>query len=196
MQHPTSTAVRKMIDKFKSVLPLAQRENHLSMSCTSVKSINHPCGSIHCHGGWYAIASNLHLSDALYIPYTKGVEQMDRDLGFKATDVVFSSDSGTVQWARNNPSIWGNYNGIYMFSRKDAFVSPTRPEGANTLADIIHHWEEVAERLESLEREVEISEPPITAEALIDQLEPGKANITTKYEEDRAHCMPIIADSR
>jgi len=142
MKHPSSANVYKVIKTLESVLPLIKRENHLNMFCGSVNG-DYSCGTIHCHGGWYAIASKLH--ENKIVDYENGADQMAKDLGFVGyVDLLC--------WARENKKIWGNKFPQLMFSDEMAFYHKTkRPLGAENLQHIIDHWREVAEKLKRLE---------------------------------------------
>lgn len=142
---PTSQQVQIVIDNLKKVLPLAQAENHLDMGEDSVNNFRYKCGTVHCHGGWYAIAvCDL---ESNYISYIDGAKQMARDLGFKYAIEL-------EVWADENKWIWGNNMGYYMFSSPRAFFSfHIRSGGAKTLQDIVDHWEDVKQRLIEKERQ-------------------------------------------
>lgn len=180
MSHPTSAQVQKVIDNFKSALPLATMEGHICHSEPRVCSWNYKAGTIHCHGGWYVVGSRKlkrrRMSVFAYIEYRlknrgkfcayrgilfdEGIEQMERDLGNIEIRI----------WAQENPVIWGNDKGEKMFGlsgNKLAFQSTKRPNGATCLQEIVDHWEEVRDRLIVLEKQVEISDPPVTIEDFI-----------------------------
>lgn len=135
--HPLASQVLTVINNFKKVLPMAKREDHLNMGCTSVNR-SHECGTVHCHGGWYAI-SVLDVENKL-LSYTDGADRLAKDLGF-------GFDEDIQEWAEQNQTLWGNEIGYGMFCDRRAFKSPDRPDGANNLQDIISHWTEVYERL-------------------------------------------------
>jgi hypothetical protein len=183
MQNPKAENVKKIIDLFKSVLPRATKADHLNMAEASVngvykdqvtkKEFLHVCGTVHCHGGWMAVAAKLYVKEKKlfgFITYTReeiisymaGVEYMAKILfgELSVPDVV-------QKWAARNPMLWGNDNGNRMFDSSYAFISEKRPFGAKTLQHIIDHWTEVYDRLVILEKPIEISEPPITVEDLI-----------------------------
>lgn len=146
--NPTSASVRAMIKKFQKVLPMTRKENaSLDMNNpwvnSRIETHDYECGTTHCHGGWYAIAS-CDLSKR--IDFRTGGDQMAMDLGF--------SDINALQrWAMNNRDVWGNDYGHNIFSHKRAFTNPTcRPDGAENVDEILAHWGEVADRLEKLEK--------------------------------------------
>jgi hypothetical protein len=162
MQHPKSKDVRKVVELLTSVLPMATREDHLNMMKGSV-CVDYTCGTVCCHGGWFAIAKSLHRGR--YVDYWGGANAMAESIGL-------GDGNQLEKWANYSSKIWGNESGSSMFFDELAFFHPTkRPEGAQTLQHIIDHWSEVADRLEALENQVEISEPPITATELIQSLE-------------------------
>jgi len=145
MKHPKSEDVFKLVETFKSVLPLATREDHLNMMQGSVNN-RYECGTVHCHGGWYAIAKNLHKNQT--IDFVSGMIQMRIDLGFENDDYYRE----LIRWASGNPEIWGNNHGDDMFGNRMAFYhEQKRPKGAQNLQHIIDHWTEVGERLKALE---------------------------------------------
>jgi hypothetical protein len=132
----TKEKVQLVIDNFKKVLPMATLANHLNMNQALVNCF-YECGTVHCHAGWYAVAAcNLEMD----LDYGDGAYKLATDLGF------FSSMDLKL-WVSNNPELWGNDEGLLMFTDKIAFKSKGRPNGAETLQDIISHWEEVRDRL-------------------------------------------------
>lgn len=161
MNNPTSTSVKALIDSFKTILPMATRREQLDMQCLWVNE-GHACGSVHCHAGWYAIAKGLHRKG--FVSFGDGSREMAQDL------LSMSTSLGVIAWAERNSIIWGNKYGNYIFAHALAFKSAKRPNGAQTLADIVDHWQEVYERLVILENQVAISDPPITIDALVAEL--------------------------
>jgi hypothetical protein len=131
----------------------------LDMMETGVNT-NHVCGTIHCHSGTYAIMRS-DLSRCL--SYDDGADQMASDLGFY--DLFNLSE-----WAGNNPDIWGNTYGRWMFSEKLSFTSPSRPDGALSIQHIADHWNEVAQRLEAIEEKLKPekqAEPATCADTIV-----------------------------
>lgn len=134
MQHPTSAQARAVAKVFYDAAAMYP-ESRLDMKETSVNN-GHKCGSVHCHGGWYAV---MRCSTDENLDYTDGADKMATDLGFdEYVDLKY--------WADQCPEIWGNYEGDQMFSSVYAFESDTR-DGAYTLKHIADHWSEVADRL-------------------------------------------------
>lgn len=141
MYRPTSAQVLTVIDNFKKVLPLAVQPDHLDMWVTGVNMNGHACGTVHCHGGWYAVAT---------LPHNKGLGYLDGAQKM-ATDLGFNNSLGLKDWAYNDIDIWGNTIGGEMFCNKKAFASDTRPNGAENLQHIIDHWTEVYNRIKQTE---------------------------------------------
>lgn len=124
--------VQTVIDNLKSVLPYAENNiNHLNMRETEIypKKVKE-CGTPHCVGGWYAISKGITEGN-----YRTGADLMAHDLGFEY--------QGHLEvWAYNNPEIWGNTEGSYMFSSRNSYTPY-----AISLRDIITHFENLKERL-------------------------------------------------
>ncbi len=140
MHIPTKTQWQTVIDNFKKVLPMATMDKHLDMKeCVvhqskTVFGGGHKCGTIHCMGGWYAIAvlSKEELQKS-YVSYTQGTQRMAEDLGFnEVTDLEW--------WAEKTPAIWGNVYGFSMFSNEAAY------NYAKTLAEAVAYLEGVRDR--------------------------------------------------
>lgn len=142
MHTPTKAQWQVVIDNLKKVLPLAARERHLNMMEPDAKSNSHECGTIHCFGGWYAVAACDHNEE--YLGYDDGANEMAKHLGLKeeGRDGEFSIED----FASNNKYIWGNSRGHLLFISREAFISPSRPDGALTLQHIVDHLEEVRDR--------------------------------------------------
>lgn len=110
---------------------MATMKGHLNMMETSVNDDGHECGTVHCVGGWYAIANNLHLDG--YITFREGADKMAFDLGL---NVSYYLD----KWATLNPIIWGNEYGESIFSSRIAY------NNACSLSEVITHLEGVRDR--------------------------------------------------
>lgn len=144
---PKASAVLKVINNFKSVLHLATREDHLDMFQGDVNEY-YQCGTVHCHGGWYAIAT-CNLRQAL--TFQDGARQLAHDLGFE--NAVYMK-----QWASTNEKLWGNDEGGNMFTTRWAFYNTDkRANGAKNLQHIIDHWREVYNRIKRQERSKKVA---------------------------------------
>lgn len=166
MKHPKSDDVLKVIENLRKVAIFASFEDSLDMHKGDITGLPmvFSCGTTHCHGGWYAVA---------VMPFWK---RMSRSVGFSdgaklmAEHLGFSSQSELQDWARYNPKTWGNPNGDYMFCDESAFLSSKRPKGAKRFIDIIHHWEDVYERLVKLENSESIKKVENTREDITPEL--------------------------
>ena len=57
MKHPTKKQFQKVIDLLYTVLPLTfDNKDHLNMGELRVSDGFHSCGTVHCFGGWFAVA--------------------------------------------------------------------------------------------------------------------------------------------
>lgn len=173
-----SKNILKVIDNFKKVLPMAKMEGHLNMAAPEVNCRGHICGTVHCHGGWYAVAA---CSLKRKITFDTGANKMARDLGF------FNAEK-LEDWMCDHPEIWGNSHAHSIFSWETAFYhEEKRPIGAENLQHIIDHWQEVYERLRALEqlqntvsKEPEAQECDATGDAIITERWENKTSSFTK----------------
>lgn len=101
----------------------------------------HPCGTVACHAGWFAVARGKKLDYGKSYTYMSSADEMAKFLGLKSFDNL-------PEWAHKNPKIWGNHRGEFMFSRPIAFGKRENQE--LTLKDIGIHWHKIADRLEEL----------------------------------------------
>lgn len=183
-----SENVLKVIKKFESISHL---DTPLDMGESSVNYRN-ACGTPHCHGGWYAIASYPKPNRKFFgiirpewktggLTFGAGITSMMEDLGIGAN--LFEV---LVEYLNRNPYIWGNHNYRIMFSNPSAFYNrEKRPNGAKSLRDIINHWQEVYERVLATENLPVITNPPITAEMLIEEIAIEQSSKIQSYESSR-----------
>ena len=159
MQHPSSEAVYKVADVFKTIHKMSLKKEHnfsLDMSRGIVDEKDGiVCG---CHAGWYMYGTEKGIwRDCIYgqvlstgrdvgaTPYTEGADLMAKSLGFK--------DQFELRlWADNNPYLWGNSYGVYLFTRMKAFGLSKK---TLTFKDIFKHWRLVGHRLEGIENDGE-----------------------------------------
>lgn len=130
--NPTKQQWQKVIDNFERVLPMATMENHLTMQCTSVNENGYKCGTVHCVGGWYAVAT-LNMNNGEKYSYSDGADKMAQDLGFEY-------DYQLLSWSIKNFEIWGNKSGNEMF------CSPLAYNGADSLAEVVEFLKGVRDR--------------------------------------------------
>lgn len=142
MHTPTKAQFQKVIDLMYTILPLTfERRDSLDMSESRVDCNGHVCGTVHCFGGWFAVACINESILRKKISYGDGALMMANMLGFESVH-------GLKCFANGNRDIWGNNYGWDMFLAKSAFYHPIRrPKGAKSVSDIINHLEEVQARL-------------------------------------------------
>jgi len=97
----------------------------------------HVCGTTACHAGWFAVANNKSCRESYGFGYA--ADEMAQFLGFVRHCVL-------QDWAEENPNIWGNLYGRYIFSSCKAFGVIREP----TLEEIGTHWLQVADRAEEI----------------------------------------------
>lgn len=150
MKHPTKEAVIKIASVFEE---LASTEtNKVQMSRVNIERTE--CGTVACHAGWYAFN---HLSNKFKwhkyheLDEREFLSAIDRHISWRdgsdliAKDLGFTCMSDVEKWAEENPDIWGNENGKFLFSSNSAFGCSRNKKV--TLVDIANHWKGVAERL-------------------------------------------------
>lgn len=137
----TSEKLLKVIEKFESLLPLYGEIVPLDMASPSVPEKINLCSTPCCHAGWYLVARFP--SRPLDLAWTYGASFLSKDLGFEYLNEL-------QDWAKDNPELWGNEDGRYMFKLSKAFTPGDKKE-AETLNDIIDHWKEVYKRLKANE---------------------------------------------
>jgi hypothetical protein len=145
MKNPTVEQVNFVIDKLKLVRNKANEEGAFNMNnwCVYSKRYKYECGTVHCAGGWYAVA-NLNRKfiknkfNQGRVDFTDGANLMAYDLGFRNGDYLRN-------WAKGNPKIWDNENGYAMFNDELAYNN-------SGFEGVIAQWELVKQNLIELEK--------------------------------------------
>ena len=143
----TSKKVFEFVEIFERILPYAQHDGALDMGEDCVSETpefdgrSHKCGTIHCHAGWFCLAKQWD-GESEYLPGEYVYYQRGSDLIW-----LHFGPYGIPGLMDKNPHIWGNRYGADMYRDKRAFISKERPDGAETLQDIVDHWGEVGIRL-------------------------------------------------
>ena len=138
MHIPSQEQWQKVIDTLKSVLHLARAEENFFMGL----GISHkPCGTVCCVGGWYKVAktSPEEIPNLVDDDWEAGKHSIGQDLGF------LDGDEFKV-WAIKNESLWGNNLGYQMFVFADAYNAGMPDAYAQTLQDVINHYEFVKQQ--------------------------------------------------
>lgn len=132
MKHPSSENVYIIADTLQTVALFMGNEVEMGNPSTYENLCGTPC----CHGGWFEFA----LNEELHSDYNRGAQEMAKFLGF-------SSEVQLYCWAEDNPTIWGNGWGGYMFCGPKAF----NYKGEKlTLTGIADHWRAVGDRLKEM----------------------------------------------
>ena len=143
MKNPTVEQVNFVIKKLQLVRDDAIKEGAFNMNVWRVYDDHHECGTVHCVGGWYAVANwrRQAIKDKFNkgrVTYEHGADLMAKDLGFFDRDCL-------VGWANDNPKIWGNKYGFEMFTGKLAYSN-------KGFEGVIAQWELVKQNLIELEQ--------------------------------------------
>jgi len=121
------------------------------MNSTSIAYEDNICGTPMCHAGWYLVATNQGVMEQWFhdasraitnFPcYVDGAEALAKDLGFVTRH-------GVAQYYDQHPELWGNDDGIEMFSSESAFFTEDESyyEGKLTLSVIRNWWAGVHNR--------------------------------------------------
>ena len=139
MRHPTKKQMQKVIDRLKTILPMAKKREQLEMMEGRVFCESHLCGTVHCFGGWYAVACRARKVIKKRISFADCNYQHGADL--MAEDLGFGCRLDLMDWARDNPKIWGNVEGEGIFCDAIAF------NNAKTMRGVVQHLERVLKRL-------------------------------------------------
>ena len=146
MRSPTIKQVEYVIEKLESVREQASEEGafNINEGCVYDKEYKYKCGTVHCVGGWYAVASlrRKMIKNKIkngYVDFKDGVELMSKDLGFNYT-------CDFAVWLDESPKIWGNENGYEAFDKKIAYDNPG-------FDGVISQWVNVRDNLIKLEEE-------------------------------------------
>ena len=123
--------LQELVSRMKEYLDeVGYFEIEMNRTQLALEDVNYPCG---CHAGF--ISAVFGESDG--IDWEESSRKLCNFLGF---NLKFDLED----WAQDNPEIWGNEDGIFMFSDGTAFGSESRIFSAEI---ILNHWEGVLERL-------------------------------------------------
>lgn len=134
MKHPSAEKCHQLADLFY-LLAVSNKSAKVDMA----EFTFHPCDTIACHAGWFAVSQNKNWS--CVFGYQDSANEMANFLGFSHRDQL-------ALWADINEEFWGNRFGSDMFCSRRAFGKSENV----TLMDISRHWRKVAERLERIKQ--------------------------------------------
>ena len=117
----------------------------INVSCRYKEGIysRHECGTVHCVAGWYLLAKRWNGKDR----FLKGQNNYNFEDGARlmAWDAGFNTIKKMLNWADDNPKIWGNVYGENMFTGQSAY--DCHPLYEIDLCKIANHFDGVADRL-------------------------------------------------
>jgi len=125
------TILEKIIDRLSVIV-----SGHMvdMMQSYIHHELSNYCGTPGCHGGWLGIAMGT-----TAVEYDVAIHEFALKIGFNNQEALKC-------WAHNNPTIWGNECGYYMFISSTAFDQLTNTFSAQVLVD---HWRGVISRLKA-----------------------------------------------
>ena len=119
----------------------------VDMTSVHIPYDKHKCGTPACFAGWFRIGIQTFLNkkEPAFFSYSAYASRMAK--------FIFPEQNWNkhdlCNWANQNPEIWGNISGSFMFSVADAFN--TTDEEIN-LEKIATHLKKVGQRLWEIER--------------------------------------------
>lgn len=163
-RHPNPDRIRDVVLLMETLPWFEQGLVHMSQGVPRRHKESLEC--IACHGGWCALATVLpHLVDwidepevgrqgdaesewAVYgasllnVTWDDGAERLSRRLGV-------GNHVNLVHWARDNPALWGNEWGVYMFDPAPHGAWAFDQSTGFPVQVIADHWRDVALRIET-----------------------------------------------
>jgi hypothetical protein len=113
------------------------------------------CGTPGCHAGLISIVAKelpklQDIYERLYfLQWNIRGNRYEYDMWADALAIFlgFVDMEDLMDWAKDNPKIWGNEHGFHMFSFRRAFTDKTNKK--LTHRDIINHWKQVLVNIEN-----------------------------------------------
>lgn len=132
--NPTPEACYAVADALDNAIK-KHPDMELDMTEGDVQSASHPCGTTHCHAGAYLIGA-IEIEKWEYYDYGEGADLMALNLGFDNWRLL-------AYWAKQNPNIWDNHFGDFMFCDAVAF------DDAENVSEIAAWWRAVGDRIKA-----------------------------------------------
>lgn len=145
-KHPLPERLREMAQKYLDIYNDPEFKTMLDFD--KVDCIKTSCGTAACHGGWAGHALEIDNSPGSGDYFQFGADKLSRFL--------FNDDSvdgnDLEVWARDNPRLWGNSKGFYMFSSwgYEAFGFDKHNKNECTLESIAIHYKIVADNIDEM----------------------------------------------
>ena len=158
MENPTSQQIKTVIETFESITDL---KPVVDMANEEIEQ--NDCGTIACHAGHYALAKLRNRADCQFDSESGGFRRGGENVSHIHGSQMISYDLGflgyrteLLRWASENPELWGNRYGRYMFAGACAFTGLDADEDLWTnkkisFADIVNHWRGVYQRVKASE---------------------------------------------
>lgn len=144
-KQPSLRGINKIVRSLERVIPQARNversfEDSVNMLTGHVNSKS-VCDTPMCHAGWFAFSVNMDHPKKRCPNYRSGANLMAKELGFKTARQL-------MDWAHDNPKLWGTSDGYSMFSSMSAFEHTSKNGHTQyRLSTIVRHWKRVADRI-------------------------------------------------
>lgn len=159
-RHPDPAKIRQAMDMMESLLWAS--DGMVRMDLWSPEASLDMTSCTACHGGWLALTfagfGEIYWQTVGYAPekynqavYRNTFESVGFDHGSDrmARHLGFGDDDELVQWARDNPDLWGNTYGGHMFHPGMNGRRAFNQVALFPLQVILDHWRDVALRIET-----------------------------------------------
>lgn len=145
-KHPIPERLREMAQKYRDIYNNPEFKAILDFDKSNC--IKTSCGTVACHGGWAGQALEIDVDPGAAGYFIRGADKLSKFL--------FNDDSAHEEslenWARNNPKLWGNSKGLFMFSAcgYEAFGFCVSSGHECTLESIADHYYMVANNIDEM----------------------------------------------
>ncbi|GJL73554.1 MAG: hypothetical protein NMNS01_27530 [Nitrosomonas sp.] len=143
MNHPTKKQMQTVIDNFKKIRKFADKNGFFEIYDPDVLK-GTSSKTVACVAGWYMHAVKDY--GAKWFNHGEnGIFSFEHGGNLIANELGFKNKFMLEMWAGKHPRIWGNNNGVHMFSKEPAWNGIE--DRADKMSCVIEHLEGVRDRL-------------------------------------------------
>lgn len=157
MKRVKSEDIRKVIDIYKTVEADANHRGKLDMGQGAVRDGCHQCNTVHCAGGWFAVALlrkyPFCFDNNDEIGYNAGASAIATILGFGDPEEIVDNKDLLITYLADHPEQWGNEFGEEAFSREPFAYTGLSAESSKPMTLILRQWEVFYTNVKKLEDE-------------------------------------------
>lgn len=145
-KYPLPERLREMAQKYLDIYNNPKLKAVLAFE--KVNCIKTSCGTAACHGGWAGYALEIDVDTGSENYFVCGSDNLSKFL----FNNNFVNAHNLENWAKDNPRLWGNSKGFYMFSSwgYEAFGFCARNKHECTLESIAIHYKIVADNIDEM----------------------------------------------